>query len=341
MFIIVLINIAIIICIYLRYYHFSKDISNAKEEIKQIDPMVMGFINDRKFNNNYDLILAEIVNLNIKKYIIIEYDKEDVSKYNYKIIQNIYMEKDNIEKYDLILLNFLFSQKSELTRIELEEKIIDSFSSSNIQYNQLQQVLQEKLIEQYIIDVEKKEELNKFSKLHKKISIVLIALLFVFIIFMNVNISIRTLLIYIFEILVARILFLKASRYTCKGEVIRNNIIRYKNQIKNKEFLINKKEMNEILLEKEFADTIALHINTDAKQVFINDIFKKTKSITKKVLVKLFVIGIIILVFAMALRKITLSMDRNGIILLYAILAIIVASSADIVYALGISKKQK
>lgn len=341
MLIIVLINIAIIICIYLRYYHFSKDINSAKEEIKQIDPMVMGFINDRKFNNNYDLILAEIVNLNIKKYIIIEYDKEDVSKYNYIIRQNLYMEKDNIEKYDLILLNFLFSQKSELTRIELEEKIIDSFSSSNIQYNQLQQVLQEKLVEQYIIDVEKKEELNKISKIHKKVSIILVVLMFAVIIFMNVNIPIETFLIYIFEILIARILFLKASSYTCKGEVIRNNIIRYKNQIKNKEFLINKKEMNEILLEKEFADTIALHINTDAKQAFIDDIFKNTKNITKKVLIKLFIIGIIMLAFAMVLKKITLLLDRNGIILLYAILALIVASSADIVYALGTSKKQK
>lgn len=341
MLIIVLINIAIIICIYLRYYHFSKEIINAKEEIKQIDPIVMGFINDRKFNNNYDLILAEIVNLNIKKYIIIEYEKKDISKYNYIIRQNLYMEKDNIEKYDLILLNFLFSQKSELTRIELEEKIIDSFNLCNIQYNELQQVLREKLVEQYIIDVEKEEELKKLSKLHKKFSIILVVLLFAFIIFKNINIPIGLFLIYIFEILVARILFLRASNYTCKGEIIRNNIIRYKSQIKNKEFLVNKKEMNEILIEKEFADTIALHINTDAKQSFINDILKNTKNITKRVLIKLVIIGIIVVSFAIILQKITLLLDRNGIILLYAFLALIVASSTDIVYLLGTSKKTK
>lgn len=341
MLIIVLINMAIIIWIYLRYYHFSEDIINTKEKVKDIDPIVMGFINDREFSNNYDLILSEIINLNIKKYIIIEYDKNDISKYNYTIKQNLYMEKENIEKYDLILLDFLFSQKSEISRIEFEQKVIDAFGSYNVQYNQLQKVLQEKLIKENIIDIEKKQELNKITKIHKRVSITLLIVLIILKIFINIKINLASLLIFVFEILISRLLILKASDYTYKGEIIRNNIFRYKNEIENKEFLVNKKEMNNILLEKEFADSIALHINTDAKQSFINNIFKNTVNSVKKTLLKLFIITIIMILIAIMLKKITIALDRDGIVLLYSILAIIIASSADIVYSLGKYKKQK
>lgn len=341
MLIILLINIVIIIWIYLRYYHFPEDIINTKEEVKDIDPIVMGFINDREFSNNYDLILSEIINLNIKKHIIIEYDKKDISKYNYTIKQNLYMEKENIEKYELILLDFLFSQKSEISRSEFEQKIKDSFNTYNIQYNQLQKVLEEKLIKENIIDIEKKKELEKITKTHKNISVTVLSILIILKIFVNININLASLLIFVFEILISRLLILKASNYTYKGEIIRNNIFRYKNEIRNKEFLINKKEMNNILLEKEFADSIALHINTDAKESFINNIFKNTKNSVKKTFLKLFIITIIIILIAIILKKLTILLDRDGIVLLYSILAIIIASSADIVYALGKYKKTK
>lgn len=342
MLIVVLINIAIIIWIYLRYYHFSEHIINTKEKVEEIDPILMGFINDRGFSNNYDLILAEIVNLNIKKYIIIEYDKDDKSKYNYTIKQNFNIQKDEIEKYDLVILDFLFLQKSEITRTEFEQKIINTFGSYNVQYNQLSKVLQEKLLEQSIIDAEKQKELEKVNKLYKKISIIIISLLLILKIFVNLKISIWLLLIYVFEILVSRILLLNASNYTDKGEIIRNNIIRYKYEINNKEFLVDKKQMNDVLLEKEFANSIALHINTDAKDSFINGISTNAIKSVKNALIKLFVIGFILIFITLILQKLTLSINsRDGILLLYIILTLIVATSADITHALSTSKKQK
>jgi len=47
--------------------------------------------------------------------------------------------------------------------------------------------------------------------------------------------------------MVSIVLLSKASNYTDKGEIIRNNIIRYKSKIEDKEFLVEKKQMNEIL----------------------------------------------------------------------------------------------
>ena len=99
--------------------------------------------------------------------------------------------------------------------------------------------------------------------------------------------------------------------------------------------------MNEVLLEKEFANSIALHIDTDAKQAFISNTLKNNIEATKKVLAKLFVVGIIVVFLTIVLQKITLSLDREGIVLLYSFLAIIIASSADIAHALATSKKQK
>lgn len=341
MLIIVLINIAIIICIYLRHYHFLDEIINTEEKVDEIDPILMGFIHDRGLCNNYDLILAEIVNLNIKKYIIIEYDKNDISKYNYTIKQNYYMENHNIEKYDLIILDFLFSQKSEISRSEFENKIIDTFGSYNVQYNQLQKVLQEKLFEQSIIDTIKKKTLNKLLKIYKRISITIATLLLSLKIFVNVEIPTLLLLIYILEILVSIILLLKASNYTDKGEIIRNNIVKYKSILENKEFLVNKKEMNEILLEREFANSIALHINSDAKESFISGILKNTMSSRKNIFFKLSIIIFAIILFTIILQKVTLALNKDGIILLYSFLALIIASSADIVYALSASKRNK
>lgn len=340
MLIIVLINIAIIICIYLRYYNFPENIKNTKENIEEIDPIVMGYINDRNINNNYDLILAEIVNLNIKKYIIIEYDEKDKSKYHYTIKQNFYMEKNDIEKYDLVILDFLFSQKTEITRSELEQKIIDAFASYNVQYNELQKVLQQKLIEQSIIDTEKQEELTKFPKIYKRFLIITIALFLILEIFTNIKISLVMLVIYIIEIMVTRILLLKASRYTIKGEVIRNNIIKYKSEIENKEFLVNKKEMNEVIFEKEFANSLALHISTDAKESFITGVLKNAVNMSKKAVAIVSTVIIIMILAGIILQKITLSIGKDGILLLYIFLALIVATVADISFAIS-AKKQK
>ena len=149
------------------------------------------------------------------------------------------------------------------------------------------------------------------------------------------------LIIYIFEILISRILFLNASNYTDKGEIIRNNIIRYKSEIENKEYLVDKKQMNDVLLEKEFANSIALHINTEAKERFIGGISTNAMNSVKNALIKLFIIVIIIILITLILQKITLAIGGDGILLLYIFLTLILASSVDIVHALGTAKKSK
>lgn len=342
MIVLIFINIAVIVYIYLKYYNFPKNENSTKEKIEEMDPIIIGCINDKGFNNNFDLILAEIVNLNIKGYLKIEYDREDINAYNYIIKQNFDMEVDNIKKYELIILNFLFSEKMEISKNELEEKLINTFNSYNVQYNDLQKVLQDELIKQYIIDEYKIKKLKKVSKIYRRVSILSIIILLTLKTFLFTKISALSVLIYILEKVISNILLLKSSNYTDKGEMLRNDIISYKTEIEKQEFLVDKKTMNQIILDKRFANSIALHINTQAKKIFIDDklLQNATKS-SKKVLLKILIVLSIFILIGIILQKITKSITKDGIIWLYIMLTIIIAFSADVTRIFGTSKKKK
>ncbi len=331
MLILIFINIFIIVWIYSKYYNYSKNENIEKNEIENIEPIITGCINDKGLNNNFDLILAEIINLNIKGYIKIEYDRNDINAYNYTIKQNIDMNSNDIKKYEIILLDFLFSKKIEITKKELEEKLINTFNSYNVQYNDLQKVLQKELIKENIIDENKKKELQKISKIYKKESMILIIVLLIIKIFLLKNISSLSILIYIAEKIISNILIIKASNYTEKGEKLKRYINEYKNELSTKEFLIDKKTMNEIIFEKEFANSLALHINTQAKRVFIdNQISKNATKNAKKVTLKFIILLILFIFIGIILQHATKSMTKDEIVWLYIMLTIIVAFSADI-----------
>ena len=214
MLILIIVNIIIIIYIYLKYYNTPKNTNKTKEEIEKIDPIIIGYIYDKGFNNNFDFILSEILNLNIKGYLKIEYDRDDINAYDYTIKQNFDIQTDKVEKYELIILNFLFSEKTEISKNELEEKLINTFNSYNVQYNDLKEVLQEELIKQYVIDKYKSEELNKISKIYKRISIISIIILFIMKTFIFKQILLLYIWIYIVEKIISNILILDASKYT-------------------------------------------------------------------------------------------------------------------------------
>lgn len=342
MLILIFINIVIIIWIYLKYYYNLPKIENiTKEEIEKMEPIIIGCINDRGFNNNFDIILSEIINLNIKGYIKIEYDRDDINAYNYTIKQNFDMDADDIKKYELIVLNFLFSEKMEISRSELEEKLINTFNSYNVQYNELQKVLKNEFIKQNIIDEHKDEELKKISKIYKRFSILTIIILFTLKMFAIIPISLLGIIVYILEILISNILILKASNYTNKGEILKNNIIAYKTEIEKQELLEGKKTMNQIIHEKIFANSIALHINTQAKKMFIDDkILQNATKSTKKVLTKILVVFVVTVIIGLILQAITKSLSKDGIVWLYITLVLIIAFVTDITKFIGTSKKK-
>ena len=64
MLILILINIIIIIWIYLKYYNSQTNKNITNQEITKMDSIIIGSINDKKTNNNFDLILSAIIDMN-------------------------------------------------------------------------------------------------------------------------------------------------------------------------------------------------------------------------------------------------------------------------------------
>lgn len=327
MVILILINIVIIVYIYLKYYKLPKDIENTFENVENKDSIIIGYINDGGFNNNFDLTLAEIIELNIKGYIIIEY----IDKYNYTIKQNIDIGSDKLNKYELLILNFLFPNKMEITKSELEEKINNTFSSYNTQVNEIEKMLNKQLIEENIIDKFKQNELAKKTKKYIKISIILILLVSILTVFKVLGFSLLYMLIYILEKIISSIMLLKANIYTAKGQILKYNIDSYKIKLENKEFLTSKSTMENIVLKKEFANSIALHINTQAKNAFIDDkIIKEATKISIKTVINILIGFIILIILGLIIAIITKLLPKEAIFWVYLILAISVACVADV-----------
>jgi len=320
MIILILIDIAIIVYIYSKYYKFPENIINTNEKIEDKDSIVIGYINDGGFNNNFDLILAQIIELNIKGYIIIEYSKE-----------NIDIGSNKINKYEMLVLNFLFSNKMEITKKELEEKLTNTFGSYNAQFNEVGEILNNYLLEQNIIDRVKQKELRRKTKKYIKLSIILILIVIILGAIGILKISLLYISMYILEKIVAILLLYKSSIYTIDGQILKYNIDSYKIKLQDKEFLNSKSTMEEILLKKEFANSIALHINTQAKKAFIDDrMLKDATKISKKTISDILICFIIMILLGVILYGISILLPPGGVFWFFIISAIAIACVVDI-----------
>lgn len=341
MIILVLINILIIIYIFFfEYYKPQEELKNKKQDIKETEVAIIGYINDQESSNNFDLLIAEIIELNIKGYIKIEYETSGLGKYNYTIKQNIDISSEKLKNYEIVVLNFLFPKKMEIKKSELEEKIRDTVRMYNVQFKEMEKALDKELIKQGIINEEKQKMIEEKTKSNIRMSIIVIIVLVVLYMFHILNGSLY-LLIYILEKVIITTLLIKTDSYTDKGQILKYNITDYKNINRNQEFLFDGSRIEDIVLNKEFAISIALHINTKAKRIFIDyDITKRARKMVKITLVSLLVIFMIILLIGATIAKITTEMTPLGMIGMYGLSAIIGALVADISFMLSQKKKR-
>lgn len=340
MVILLLINIAIIIYVYLKYYRLPKNVEFTNDKIEDLDSMIIGYINDQGIDNNFDLLLSGIIELNIKGYIKIEYDKKETDKYNYIIKQNIDMGSDEINKYEILVLSFLFAKGPKITKLELEEKLKNTFNSYNVQYNEIRNVLNKEVIYQGIIDENKQKKYINETKKYIKISIISVIIVLILGALNVLDISLLYISMYILEKIVVAMLISKSSIYTKDGQNLKYSIDSYKICIENKEFLENKSSMQDIVLNKEFANSLALHINTEAKKAFIDDIMSENATkVSKKYILNILIVAIVLLLIGIIILKITKMLSVPGFFWVYLILAISGACVFDIAHSLGRGKK--
>ena len=144
-----------------------------------------------------------------------------------------------------------------------------------------------------------------------------------------------------FEKLVSCRLLSTASEFTYKGQIIKYNIERYKYRIEKEVFLIDINSMKKNIKDKDFANSIALHIDTDAKYVFIDNlIYNNAVKTSKKIGLTVLIISTLVLIGIIAFSFAAISLTNTAIIWIFIILAIVIASAADIVYLLANKNKK-
>ena len=180
--------------------------------------------------------------------------------------------------------------------------------------------------------------MKRETKNYMKLSILSI---FVIIILNAVNvidISILNITLYLMANITSLWLLANASIYTPKGEALKYDIDEYKDKIKDEEYLINKNTMSQIVTNKQFANSIALHIETEAKKAFLdNNILKEAAKKSKDIG---FMIFAILNIALFALIIITIAVPKELVAWIYLILVLAIACSADIAFSYS-KKKSK
>ena len=262
-------------------------------------------------------------------------------KYNYTIRQKIGLESNKLNNYEIHVLNYLFSKKTEITRNELEEKLKNTFKSYNIQYNDLKKIINKEIINQKVIDEEEKNRFIKNSKKYIKLSILIVICIIILGLFKVLDISLLYMAMYILEKIVIALLLLNVNIYTKYGQILKYNIDNYKYKLEKQEFLDNNIKMQEILLNKDFANSIALHIKTNAKEAFIDEkTLKEAKDTSKSAIKNLLIITSILVLIGIIIYKIMEFFPLEGLGWIFIIFSIIAAGVFDVAHALG-NKKLK
>ena len=215
---VIIINILLMIWIYNKYIYIPSSYSESSEAIEELDPALIGYIYD-KDGNSIDWILAEILDLNRKEYIDIEYVRKDIDEYEY-----IMRKKDNIEisklkRYELTAYRFLFSESDEISMSELEEKILRSMQAEtdvHVKSVNIKKEIEEELIKQNIIDNTGKKILNVLKKGYM--------LLILIIIYLIKNIQISYGIILFIESMIIFYMFSKSRAFTRQGKILCSKI---------------------------------------------------------------------------------------------------------------------
>lgn len=263
---IIIINIILIIWLYKKYIHIPKIQSNEAQDIENLAPALIGYI-ENKDGNSIDWLLAEILELDRKGYVEIEYQREDINQYEYIIKKSDQKDLSKLKKYELTAYRLLFSEyRDEITVNELEEKILNSMSTEkdvNVKSFSIRNEIEEELIKENIIDTSAKKLLSNIKKIHIIITLAII-------IFMK-NIGIHYEIILLIQSIIIFYIISKAKTFTQKGKSIYLQIKEYKNKLEDNELLKEKKIIHNVVLEKDYANSIALHIMSEARKEFIND----------------------------------------------------------------------
>jgi len=261
----IILNFILIIWLYIKYIHIPHKANNLNEIIDKLDPALIGYI-DNENGNPIDWILAEVMELNRKKYITIEQIRIGVDKYYYKIRKNKEKDITELEKYELTAYRLLFDFCDEVTMEELEVGIKQNIIKARdafVKGFSIRNEIEEKLEELEMFGPKIKKHLKIFGNLYSLITILIASLI--------KNIEISMVAVFLIQTLIIFLILKKSRGLTVFGRMVSKVVKQYKAQLEDNDLLKTKKLAHNIVLEKEYANAVALHIMNNAEEEFIND----------------------------------------------------------------------
>ena len=263
MLVLIIINFLFILFIYVKYIKTPKSKPNDYEEIKKMDSALIGYIDD-KWGNALDWTISEVLELNRKGYITIEYaDNENANGY---IIKKLKDNIINLKTYEANAYRILFEKSNVITMRELEEKLKYNQEIEkivNVKSMSIRNEVEDEAINLELVNKTSEKIINALKRIYP--IAVIIALFFL----KETNIFIITGLLV--ESILTIFAFSNTNALTKNGKLIKSKINNYTNYLLENKLLQSTKIVDYILMEKDYINSIALHINSEARMELITE----------------------------------------------------------------------
>lgn len=264
MIIVIIINLIFIVLLYQKYIYTPRTLNQEYKEMEEIDGALIGYI-ENKWGNSVDWIFAEILELNRKGYILIDYQLKEGKQLDYTIKKLGGKSISKLKNYELTTYRILFENSDQITKSELEEKLKSTFEKEeniNIKSFSIRNEIEDELVKEEIIDANG----DKILKLMKRIyMIICIAILIIFKELNGIQVA-----IFLIEAFVTLYVCTKGRAFTNKGRKLKSKIEEYEEYLLSNKLLSQNKIVDFILQEKDYINSIALHIQSNARDGFID-----------------------------------------------------------------------
>ncbi len=264
MIIVIIINLIFIVLLYQKYIYTPRTLNQEYKEMEEIDGALIGYI-ENKWGNSVDWIFAEILELNRKGYILIDYQMKEGEQLDYTIKKLGGKSISKLKNYELTTYRILFENSDQITKSELEEKLKSTFEKEeniNIKSFSIRNEIEDELVKEEIIDANG----DKILKLMKRIyMIICIAILIIFKELNGIQVA-----IFLIEAFVTLYVCTKGRAFTNKGRKLKSKIEEYEEYLLSNKLLSQNKIVDFILQEKDYINSIALHIQSNARDGFID-----------------------------------------------------------------------
>ena len=297
MIIIIVINLILILWLFREYIYIPKNLNQDYKEFREMDAALIGYI-ENKWGNSVDWIFSEVLELNRKGYILIEYQIKEGEQFDYTIKKLGGKSISKLKNYELTTYRILFENSDQITKKELEEKLKATFEREeniNIKSFSIRNEIIEELIKKGIIDANSQKILTILKRIY------MVACIMILIIFKELNAL--QMAIFLVETFITLYICTKGRTFTAQGKNLKAKIEDYQEYLANNKLLSQNEILDFMLQEKDYINSIALHIDSNARKGFIDTeiIDGSAKNLNSLVLNILFIALLFVLYLIMIL----------------------------------------